>query len=172
MTKSDPYAASNPKPATSADTVPELQHFLGRLDQLGATPDELAGVAASWDDLEPADPANPEAWTLERRTAMVSANDADLVEMIDSARQEYAEGTTTEAEADQAATNTRQAELWAEATEATAGTVAEALDWVGDDPQRAGAALAVETGPDGRNRVTLVRPLSDLVAATPPAELV
>lgn len=162
MTATDPYAARNAKPAVGADSMGELPYFLGRLRQLGATDEEVAGVAASWDDLEAADPANPEAWTLERRTEMVSASDADLVEMIDAARQEYALGTTTEGE--QVATEVAawRAKLRAQATEAVAGTVAEALEWVGND--RARAETAAEAEQAGRARVTLLRPLAELLA--------
>lgn len=162
MTATDPYASRKPKPTASPETQGELPYFLGRLRQLGATEDELAGVASSWDDLEQPDPANPEAWTVERRTAMVSANDADLVDMIDAARQEWAEGTTSEEQERDDAADAARAELRAQAIEAVAGTVAEALEWVGDDRARAEAAWEAEV--DGRDRVTLVRPLADMLA--------
>lgn len=161
MTSTDPYAATNPKPAASADVEAELPYFLGRLRQLGATPDELDLVEAHWDDLEPADPDNPDAWTPERRAEMVRANDADLVAMIEASRAEYAEHTATEANQAEAA---RVAALQADARKATAGTVAEALAWVGTNRERAAAVLAVETGPEGDARTTLVRPLRELVA--------
>lgn len=162
MSATDPYAARNPKPTASPDVMPELDYFLGRLRQLGATDDELAGVAASWEQLEPADPANPDAWTLERRTAMVSANDADLVAMIDAARQEWAEATTTEEEQAAAERAAKREALLVDARRAAEGSVAQVLAWVGDDPERAAAVLVVESGPDERK--TLVRPLAELVA--------
>lgn len=43
-------------------------------------------------------------------------------------------------------------------------TVDDVLAAVGDDVDKAKAALAVETGPDGRNRKTLVEPLQAIIA--------
>lgn len=156
MTSTDPYAAPNAKPTASADVQGELAYFLGRLAQLGATPDELDLVEAHWDDLEPA--SGPEAWTPERRAEMVRANDADLVAMIEASRAEYAEHTASEA--DQAA---RRGGLAADARKAAAGTVAEALAWVGTNRERAAMVLAEEEE-SGEARTTLVRPLRELVA--------
>lgn len=50
-------------------------------------------------------------------------------------------------------------------TEPPHGSVRELLDWVGDDRDRARAALDAETGPDGLNRKSAIRELEDRVSA-------
>lgn len=157
MSATNPYASKGAK-TPAAETADPLEHFLGRLTALGATEDELDGVRDSWDTFEPDDdPENPEPWTSERQAEMVSANDADLREMIEAAREEYEHGTTTEEDAE---AKDAHDDLMAEAKDVAAGTVADALEWVGDDPDRAVAVLAWEQ--DGQGRVTLLRPLQEL----------
>jgi hypothetical protein len=151
MSATDPYAAKGPR-RTAQEVELDLPYFLRRLEALGATPDEIEQVEQTWDTFDG-------DWTPERRAQMVRANDSELVGLIDTARTEWFEGTTTEDEEAEA----RQASLAAEARSVVGGTVGEALAWVGADPARAAAVLAAETE-GGGGRSTLVKPLSELVS--------
>lgn len=71
--------------------VDELEPFLERLRQLGATPDELADVRAGWDVLD-------EEWTLEYRHRLSHASDAELAAHLEAIRAEHVAHTMTEEE--------------------------------------------------------------------------
>lgn len=173
----DPYAGQGRGPragggGSTGEVRSELEQFAARLRDLGATPDEIEPVVASWDDLDPADTKATEGeappWTAERRTALVNAPDAELAGLLQAARDEYDLGTTTEGEA---ADRKRKAELTdvqAAAAEVIGKPVGDVLDWVGDDADRAAAVLNLETADGaGAGRKTLVAPLSALLADQP-----
>lgn len=150
-----------------AEVRSEAEHFARRLRDLGATEDEIGPVLDSWDDLEADDTEVGEgeapAWTAAYRTELVSAPDAQLLAMILTARDEFAYANTTEAEADAAEHEAKQAQVDADAAEVIGRSVADVLAWVDGDPDRARAALALETAEgQGGNRKTLVEPLSAL----------
>lgn len=176
----DPYAGGGRGPGAQAsgEVRTELEQFVARLRDLGAAPDEIEPVVASWDDLDPDDtpPTEGEAppWTTGRRTALVNAPDAELAGLLQASREEYAVGTTTEEAAAEAKAKAKATKLAAKAADVVGKPVAEVLDWVGDDAGRATAVLALETAKgQGGNRKTLVEPLrallDDLPAATPTA---
>lgn len=58
------------------------------------------------------------------------------------------------------------ATLPAESADLVDGSVEDVLANVGDDPALAAAALAAETAPTGRNRVTLTEKLNAIIAAS------
>lgn len=175
----DPYAGGGAGQARSATEVrTELDQLLVRLRDLGATPDELEPVVATWDQLEPADTpvAEGEAppWTVERRTALLNAPDAELAGLLQAARDEYDLGTTTEDEVADRARKAQLARTDAQAADVIGKPVSQVLDWVDADPDRAQAVLALETAEGtGGNRKTLVEPLHALLgyqAPTTPTE--
>lgn len=172
----DPYAGGGRGRgvAVSGEVRTELDQFVARLRDLGATPDEIEPVVASWDDLDPADTEVVEGevppWTAERRTALVNAPDAELEGLLQAARDEYALGTTTEADAAEAARKRQLAALQARAAEVVGKPVAQVLEWVGTSTDRATAVLELETAKgEGANRKTLVAPLRELLDEPAPA---
>lgn len=168
---SDPYAGGGSGPKRNAgggEVRSQVDQFAQRLRNLGATPDEVDPVVASWDDLDPPDtkagPGEPPPWTAARRAALVSAPDAELLGLIEAARDEYAYATTTEAQANDADKRAALARIDAGAAAVVGRSVADVLAWVDGDPDRARAVLALETAPgEGGNRKTLVEPLRALV---------
>jgi len=164
----DPYAPKGLPRRADGERRSELDHFLTRLEDLGADDEELAQVRDAWDDLEP-DDAEPyddgePAWTRAERSKLVNASDHELVALLRRARQEHAIGTTDED--DQAEQERRRAydRAMAEAQERIGGNVQAIIGWVGDDPVRAQAVHQLETSEGGANRKTLVEPLADLLA--------
>jgi hypothetical protein len=170
----DPYAGGSRR-VSASERRSEVDHFAARLRALGATDDEVASVVDNWDELDPddavAEPGDPEPFTRARRDYLVRAGDTELQQLIQASRDEYAYGTTTEADATEAdaavaAERAHQAHL-ADAARHIGGSVAEVLAWVGNDVGRARAALELETDADvGGNRKTLVAPLQELAGST------
>lgn len=158
----NPYAPRVTR-RTEPEQVGELAGFLHRLRLLGATDEELASVADTWDQLT-------DEFTVLDRAQMLAWDDEKLGAELAALRAEYRQHTTTEAddatEAAARATNTAQAE----AHDVVGRPVASVLEWVGSDVLRAIAILDLEQGPDGAARKTLVVPLRTLVEGEPPAE--
>ena len=157
----DPYRGVPRVVATEVRSP--LDDFLDRLRQLGATPDEMDAVARTWDQLDPDDSPDPDAWTRARREEVRRAGDDYLRALILEGRAEYEYGTTTEKDAAAKAAHAAYAAALAEAQGRIGGTVPAVLAWVGDDPLRAEAVLHLETLPEGANRKSLAAPLRDLV---------
>lgn len=156
--------------AAGAEVRSEADHFAQRLRDLGATDDEIGPVLDSWDELEDDDTVVGEgeapAWTAAYRTALVSAPDDELRYMIATARDEYAYANTTEAEANDADKRSALAKIDAGAADVIGRSVADVLAWVDNDPDRARAALALETAEgQGANRKTLVGPLAEVAGS-------
>lgn len=159
----DPYAAKGwPRPATGERRT-ELDQFVTRLVELGAQPDEVQLVRDSWDDLDPDDSTDPDAFTAARRAELVRLPDDQLRSMISASRDEHTLGTTTEEEAEAHRQMAEYRQAYQEAAERIGGNVDSVLAWVADDPVRAEAVLELEEGPDGAGRKTLVGPLRDLL---------
>lgn len=129
------------------ENVGELEGFLERLRILGATPDELAAAREHWDDFD-------DEWTPEVRRDYVRQSDDVLRADLHAARREYLEGTTDPEVLEAADRDAEVEALAVEALEHNGYTVAKVLEWVGDDPARAEAMLAVErTRGDARKGV-------------------
>lgn len=162
----DPYKpvssqrTAEPDLVASGEVRSPLDQFLQRLVDLGATPDEVQRVADAWDQLDPDDDPDPEAWTRARRDAFAQAGDAELLAALQATRDEYKLGHTTEAEAEAEAAALALDAALAEATGRMAGNVQSILAWVADDPYRAEAVLRLEVAPEGADRTTLVGPLT------------
>jgi hypothetical protein len=137
---------------TANESTSPLQGFLRRLALLGATDDEIADVAATWDTFDT-------DWTPERRAELISWPDDRIREELLATRDEWQYGTTTEDETDQQAAARLATTTAREAQEIIGRPVAVVLEWVGTDALRAIAALDLELGPDGAERKTLVEPL-------------
>lgn len=161
----DPYAPAGPPRTAVSEVRSPAEQFATRLRDLGATDDEVQAVVDSWDDLDPDDSTDPEAWTRARRDQVAVAPDAELAAMIDAARDEYEVGTTTEEEAANRAHMVAYQAAYTEAQGRIGGNVDSVLAWVGDDPVRAEAVLELEQRPEGAQRKTLVAPLLALVDA-------
>lgn len=159
----DPYAAKGAPRATVPETRSQLDQFLARLTDLGAEPDELQLVRDSWDDLDPDDDTDPDAFTAARRAELVSMPDDKLAGLLAASRDEYEVGTTTEEEAEQARAAAEYRDAYREAAERIGGNVDSVLAWVADDPVRAQAVLDLERSSDGADRKTLVKPLAELM---------
>lgn len=159
----DPFQARG-WPRINRETRTPLENFVVRLRALGATPDEVDAVVASWDDVEDERDAagDPTAWTAKRRDEVARLPDPQLRAMIEDGRQEYAYGTTTQEEADRQAALARERRTHTEAAERVHGTVSSIMAWVGDDPLRALAIRDLEFGPDGGNRKTLLTALEPI----------
>jgi len=163
----DPYAPKGMPRTTDGERRGELDHFLARLSDLGATGDELAQVRDAWDDLEP-DDAEPyddgePAWTRAERSKLVNASDHQLTELLRRARVEHHIGTHDEDDDAEVERRRSYDRAMAEAQERIGGNVQAILGWVGDDPVRAQAVHQLERGEGGANRKTLVEPLEDLL---------
>lgn len=161
----DPYEPKGVPRQQAPEGQSQLDQFANRLRQLGATEDEVQLVVTTWDDLDPADSTDPDAWTPARRDELAAAPDHVLVQHIEAARAEYEHDTTTEDEAAAAAENKAARRAKEGAAENISESVAYLREWVGDDLHRARAVLALETAPDGENRKTLVEPLTAMLAA-------
>ena len=163
---SDPYTA-----ASYRDVDPEVRshrdEVLARFRELGANDEEVAQIAEAWDDLDPSDSTEPDAWTREKRDALRYAGDHELQRLLDRARREYTEGTTTEEEEAEAEHARAVDAARVEALDRIGGTVGAILGWVGDDLARAHAVLSVEPPIDEGGRKTLIEPLEELVTIEP-----
>lgn len=159
----DPYAAKGWPREVASESRTELDQFVSRLVDLGAQPDEVQLVRDSWDDLDPDDDTDPDAFTTARRAELVRMPDDKLLALLHASREEHELGTTTEEEAEAARAEAQYRVAVAEAHERIGGNVDSVLAWVADDPVRAEAVLDLETGPDGADRKTLVGPLRDLL---------
>lgn len=152
----DPYAAKGwPRDATG-ERVGRLDGFTARLRQLGATDDEVAAVRDTWDDYD-------DDWTPERKAELLRTTDAELGSMLADVRAEYQQGITSQEQADAAAADAAYRVQFRQAHERIGGNVQSLLDWVAGDPMRARAVLALEEGPDGAGRKTLIGPLRQLL---------
>jgi len=165
----DPYAAkgwpraAGGRRAIAGERRTELDQFVSRLVDLGAQPDEVQLVRDSWDDLDPDDATDPEAFTAARRAELVRMPDDQLRGLLSASREEHELGTTTEEEAEAHRQMAEYRVAYAEAHERIGGNMDSVLAWVADDPVRAEAVLELEEGPDGAGRKTLVGPLRDLL---------
>lgn len=122
---------------TSEEVTGELAGYLERLTALGATPDELAAAAATWDQFD-------DDWTPERRYQWVRQPDHVLRDAILSVRSEFTAGTTDPDDIDAAHHKAAVSAAMIEARERVGYTVPNVLEWVGDDPARADAMRIVE----------------------------
>lgn len=166
--RSDSLRRQPTKRVTASERRDGLDQFLTRLRELGAAADEVQMVAEGWDDLDPdgtPDQDGHPAWTRQRRAEMANLSDTELRSMILASREEYEVGTTTEEEQEARARQARMAAAASEAQARIGGSVASVLAWVADDVDRAEAVVALETNPDGAQRVTLLRPLNELIGA-------
>lgn len=159
----DPYAPKGWPRQVASERRTELDQFVARLTELGAQPDEVQLVRDSWDDLDPDDSTDPEAFTAARRAELVRMPDAQLRGLLADSRDEHTLGTTTEEEAEAHRQMAEYRQAYREAAERIGGNVDSVLAWVADDPVRAEAVLELEEGPDGAARKTLVGPLRDLL---------
>ena len=158
-------SSATPRRSTIPETRGPLETFLMRLRQLGATLDEIDAVAATWDQLDPDDDPDPDAWTVTRRREVMYADDTYLLALIREGRDEYELGTTTQEQADDKAEAAAFNAALNEASGRVGGTVPAVLAWVGGDPTRARAVLDLEAAPTGAGRKTLLGPLRELVDA-------
>lgn len=169
----DPYAPPDPDAATAEpDLVSQgevrspLEQFVARLRDLGAQPDEVQTVVDHWDDLDPDNDPDPEAWTRARRAQLAAMGDAELSGLLAQSRAEYTDGTTTQEDADEAAHTAALEQAIAEAQGRIGANVQSVLAWVADDPVRAEAVVRLEVAPEGANRTTLWGPLADQLGWT------
>ncbi len=149
----DPYAAKGWPREVASEMRSPRDTWLMRLEQLGATPDELAQVLAEWPDPEYQAAVHD----------MLLLGDNELRAALLEVRSEYEVGTTTEAEAAADDEHARYRAAEAEATGRMGGTVPAVMAWVGSDLIRAQVVHHLETAAGGANRATLVRPLQDLL---------
>lgn len=162
----DPYTpvdeqatTAEPDLVSMGEVRSPVEQFAARLTDLGATADEVRVVVEHWDDLDPDDDTDPEAWTRARRDQLARASDTELTRLLKEARTEYELGTTTEDEAAAKAHTEALEAATAEAQGRIAGNVDSVLAWVADDDVRAEAVLRLELAPEGAGRKTLVGPL-------------
>jgi len=155
----DPYQPAGPPRYAASEIRGELDQFLSRLRDLGATPDELAAVARTWDDLDPDDCTDPDCFTRRHRDELAHAPDDRLRALILDGRAEYEHGTTTQEDADAQAREAAYLAALEEAAGRIGGNVASVLDWVGGDPVRARAMVELESAPEGAQRKTLLAAL-------------
>lgn len=157
----NPYAPRVSRTASVPETPSELASFVHRLQMLGATPEELAVVGDTWDDLD-------DDWTAEQRSALTRLSDDELRAELRATREEYRHDTRTEGEQEALDATGYVEQMRAQAAEEVKKPVPQVLAWVDDDPVRAIAVLDLENGPDGAQRKTLVEPLQELVAGDDP----
>lgn len=149
-----PYARTEPDLIAAGEVRTPLDDFLTRLQQLGASPDQVQSVADTWDQFDTDD--GEDSWTPERRAMLMALGDTELGQLIDASRDEYNYATTSEEDA-AAADHTRHLEAAiAEAQGRIGANVQSVAAWVGDDPVRAEAVLRLELAPEGANRTTLI----------------
>lgn len=142
----DPYAPGRSSTAREKGGQTGKAAFLARVRRLGATEEEVADLDEQWDRFD-------DDWTPEMQAALVAKRDRELREAIRWMHVEDETGTTTEEEAQFKATF--------EAPLIVTRPIREVLEWVGDEPIRAQAALDAERKQD-RPRVTLIEDLERL----------
>ena len=150
-----PFAARVKR--TTRESLSELEQFVVRLRQLGATDDEIQTTRDSWDELD-------DEWTAHDRTSLTLASDEQLRAELGALRAEFQHDTTDETQQeaiDAASFAARTAEVAASMVKQGVGQI---LEWVGEDVGRAIAILALEVGPNGGKRKTLVPALEQLIA--------
>lgn len=169
MTDVDPFAAQGePRVAPQSDS--ELEGFVERLRQLGATDDELAQVRDGWDDFD--DPTDPDAtWTPEKRYLFVRLSDRHLLEAIRGPRHEYEYATHDEDEQGQLDAERAYIAAKGEAFARLGGNVGSIIDWVVTDTVRAQAVIDAEheaaASEQRDTRKTLLEALEPLAATNP-----
>lgn len=157
------------KHRTANEQVSKLDDLKLRLVEAGATADEIADVKNAWNDDDP-----DNSFDAAERERLLGMSDRQLRAEVLAARGENDFHTLTEEE--QAQRDAEEAEAAAaaelhEALKALAydvanGTVADVIEWVGDDFDRAIAALAVELeAPQPRKGV--VEPLAAMTQPPP-----
>lgn len=156
----NPYQARG-WPRVTLESRTPLEQFVGRLEQLGATEDEISAVVDTWDQFDP-DPHAPEAWTHAQRARVMALGDNELRAMIVDGRREYEYATTTQEDADRRAEKASRQRALTEAEGRIDGTVSAILAWVGDDRIRAQAVLAAERE-SGAPRKTLLTAMEGIV---------
>lgn len=146
----DPYApvSSRPPPAVP-ERESERQSFLRRLRLLGATEDEMATTAQSWDDMD-------ETWTAARRSHLVSASDEELRAELRAVREEYAVGVTDETEAERQEQERAYSRALAGVPGRMGASVRDLVEWVDGDPARAHVVFTLESSPEGQRRSSLL----------------
>lgn len=162
MTGGNPYAPRVSRTTSVPEQESELDGFVRRLRNLGATDEEVAVVRETWDELD-------ENFTIEQRTAVTLMGDDELRAELEATREEYRHDTRTETEQGDVDAAAYQAQLRADASEWIGQPVKKVLDRIGDDVVLALVVLSLETGPDGASRKSLVGPLEKLVAGSDPA---
>lgn len=150
---------------TTPEVRSELETAVMRLEEIGATPDEIATFVDGWDDLN-------DDWTVERRTEWLHQSDGDLARELAGIRAEHRFHTTTEEEQAELDDQERHMALIDEAAGLTGSNITRIMEWVnaGDDPTEVGlrASIMLDLETNGQNRPTLVAQLAD--AATPAAD--
>lgn len=153
----NPFAARVKRQTTEAQSLSPLEQFVGRIQLLGATDEEIAQVRETWDELD-------EQWTAEDRDNLANLSDDDLRAELLATREEYDHATTTEDEQDQRDAATWLEQVRAEAAEVIGQNVGQVLGWVGEDAGRALAILELEQSESGAKRKGVVEPLTEMVA--------
>lgn len=115
----------------------QLQAVLARLEACGAGQDDLAIVRENWP---------PEREVV---TWLLTCTDGELTDEIKRVQEEYDYGTLSDRDL--------------EAKEALAGNRDQAVEWIGQDPERARQALELER--DGKARVTVLAHAQEVVDA-------
>lgn len=148
-----PRRPRRPRPTRrSHEVMSDRTYAEVRLRRLGASDEEVTAFLGSWDDFD-------DQWTPESRAAWLRSADADLLAELAAVRLEYHLGTHTEEESELLERAQRVARLTSTAAQVVTGPVRTVLDWVGIDPERAEAALAVEDSDAGARRTTLIKAL-------------
>lgn len=159
-----PAAVPAPSPAEveAARSARLLDTLCRRLEALGATPDEVAGVRQGWDVFD-------EEWTPDARLRLATAPDAVLIAHLRQGRTEYVEALKTDEEVEVDRLEGIEEEAKREAQDHAGKSVAEVLAWVkgaGTEDQylaRSFAVVLLETG-FGRNRkgvLEVLRPFAE-----------
>ena len=152
------YQARGWPRVTASETRSPLDHFLQRMRELGARPDELEAAAAVW-GLNPEEDA--------RLTAMP---DRELRADILAVRQEYEMGTVSEDDANEQDLVVSYLHTVNEARGRIGGTIPSIMAWVGDDPVRAFAVADLETSDEGAGRSTLIKRVGKIIDADDTAD--
>lgn len=155
----NPYAPRVSRTATEPQSLSELEQFVRRLRDLGATDEEIQTVRDTWDEFD-------EGFTIEQRTAVTLLPDDELRAELLATREEYRHDTRTEGEQEQIDDRSHMERLRADVADWIGQPVAKVLERVGEDAVLAIAVLDLETGPDGAGRKTLIEPLQALVAGS------
>lgn len=150
-----PYEARGFQTVSEPEVEGELAHFLRRLRELGASPDEIEEFKSRWDQFD-------DDWTEESRREFVRLPDGDLRAALAQVRAEYDHGTLTEDEERLRDLRAAIDELGPDAHEHSGHNVDGFLEWVGDSDARAAAAVAVEHARD-KPRRGVIDALTDML---------